>query len=50
VSGPFHAGLHIAFAFSIGCCLIAAVASWSRGTRYVAAEHEEREALAETAD
>jgi MFS family permease len=49
VSGPFHAGLHIAFAFSICCCLIAAVASWSRGTRYVAAEHEEREALAEVA-
>ena len=49
VSGPFHAGLHIAFAFSIGCCLIAAVASWSRGARYVAAEHEERQSIAETA-
>ena len=40
VSGPFHAGLHIAFGFSIACCLIAAVASWSRGARYVAADHE----------
>ncbi len=49
VSGPFHAGLHIAFAFSICCCLIAAVASWSRGTRYVAAELEERQSLAGSA-
>jgi len=49
VSGPFHAGLHIAFAFSIGCCLIAAVASWSRGARYVAAEHEEHQSIAEAA-
>jgi MFS family permease len=49
VSGPFHAGLHIAFAFSICCCLIAAVASWSRGARYVAAELEERQSLAESA-
>jgi len=40
LTGPFRAGLHIAFAFSIGCCLIAAAASWSRGTRFVAAEHE----------
>jgi hypothetical protein len=40
ISGPFHTGLHIAFGFSIACCLIAAVASWSRGSRYVAAEHE----------
>jgi len=40
LTGPFRTGLHIAFAFSIGCCLIAAAASWSRGGRYVAAEHE----------
>ena len=40
LTGPFRAGLHIAFAFSIACCLIAAAASWSRGTRFVAAEHE----------
>ena len=38
ISGPFHTGLHIAFAFSIACCLIAAVASWSRGSRYIAAD------------
>jgi MFS family permease len=46
ISGPFHTGLHIAFGFSIACCLIAAVASWSRGSRYVAAEHEAAAALA----
>jgi MFS family permease len=37
LAGPFQAGLHIAFAFSIACCLIAAAASWSRGARFVAA-------------
>jgi MFS family permease len=40
LTGPFRAGLHIAFAFSILCCLIAAAASWSRGARVVAADHE----------
>jgi len=35
ISKPFGAGLHAAFDFSIGCCLIAAAASWSRGKRYV---------------
>ena len=36
LTGPFRTGLHIAFAFSIACCLIAAAASWSRGTRFAA--------------
>jgi hypothetical protein len=31
ISGPFRTGLHEAFAFAIGACLIAAVASFSRG-------------------
>ena len=35
ISGPFQAGLHEAFSFAIAACLIAAVASWSRGRRYV---------------
>ncbi|HLN05783.1 MAG TPA: MFS transporter [Acidimicrobiales bacterium] len=35
IASPFHSGLHEAFAFSIAACLIAAVASWSRGKRYV---------------
>ena len=33
ISGPFAAGLHQAFTFSLVVCLIAAVASWSRGRR-----------------
>jgi len=35
ISEPFRNGLHEAFAFAIIACLIAAVASWSRGQRYV---------------
>jgi MFS family permease len=35
ISSPFRSGLHEAFAFAIGACLVAAVASWSRGGRYV---------------
>jgi hypothetical protein len=60
ISDPFRSGLHIAFTFSIVACLVAAAASWSRGRRYVAAEHEnasapeagpdEAEAEAETAE
>jgi MFS family permease len=39
ISAPFQSGLHTAFTFAIVACLIAAAASWSRGRRYVAAEH-----------
>jgi MFS family permease len=35
ISGPFQSGLHVAFGFAIGACLIAAIASWSRGARYI---------------
>ena len=35
ISGPFHAGLQVAFDFSIAACLIAAVASLLRGKKYV---------------
>jgi MFS family permease len=35
ISGPFRSGLHAAFGFAIAACLIAAIASWSRGGRYV---------------
>jgi hypothetical protein len=38
IAKPFHSGLHEAFAFAAGACLVAAVASWSRGRRYVAGE------------
>jgi MFS family permease len=35
ISGAFATGLHYAFDFAIGCSLIAAVASWLRGGKYV---------------
>jgi hypothetical protein len=35
ISRPFRDGLHKAFAFAIGACLVAALMSWSRGRRYV---------------
>jgi hypothetical protein len=35
IAAPFQAGLHTAFAFAIAACLVAAIASWSRGRRYV---------------
>ncbi|HTU78425.1 MAG TPA: MFS transporter [Solirubrobacteraceae bacterium] len=38
ISGPFHAGLHAAFDFAIAACVLAALASWSRGRRYVSGE------------
>ena len=41
ISGPFRSGLNVAFGFSIGACLIAAAASWSRGKRYVDPEQQE---------
>jgi MFS family permease len=40
ISLPFRNGLHEAFAFAIVACLVAAVASWSRGERYVDAGTE----------
>jgi MFS family permease len=38
ITAPFHSGLHAVFTFSAIICLIAAVASWSRGGRYIAEE------------
>jgi len=35
IAAPFRAGLHEALIFAIVACLLAAVASWSRGGRYV---------------
>jgi MFS family permease len=35
IYGPFHSGLHVAFGFAIVACLVAAIASWSRGRRYI---------------
>jgi MFS family permease len=39
ISQPFHSGLTVAFLFGAVVCLIGAVASWSRGGRYV---HEDQ--------
>jgi MFS family permease len=33
IAGPFRDGLHKAFAFAIAACLLAALMSWSRGSR-----------------
>jgi hypothetical protein len=33
IDQPFEAGLHKAFAFAIGACLLATIMSWSRGCR-----------------
>ncbi len=43
ISAPFRSGLHAAFAFAIVACLVAAVASWSRGASYVHQDSPERE-------
>jgi len=48
IAEPFRSGLHKAFAFAIGACLLAALMSWSRGSRYVATES--RVAAAELID
>jgi MFS family permease len=35
IAAPFRSGLHEAFAFAVVACVIAAIASWSRGGRYI---------------
>jgi MFS family permease len=40
VSHPFATGIHEAFYFAAGCCLVAAVASWMRGGKYYFSEPE----------
>jgi MFS family permease len=40
VSQPFASGIHEAFYFAAGCCVVAAVASWMRGGKYHYAEAE----------
>jgi MFS family permease len=42
ISGPFAHGLRIVFTTAALLCIIAAVASWMRGGRYVHVEEEER--------
>jgi MFS family permease len=40
VSGPFHDGLIVAFAFAIAACVIAAAASWFMGEKFVHADDD----------
>jgi hypothetical protein len=46
VSSPFATGIHEAFWFAAGCCLVAAVASWMRGGKYYYTEPEAQEQIA----
>ncbi|PKW15831.1 putative MFS family arabinose efflux permease [Saccharopolyspora spinosa] len=41
ISPPFSQGLTIAFGFAVAACLVAAIASWLRGGKYVYAEPPE---------
>ena len=47
IAEPFRHGLHEAFAFAIAACLVAAVASWSRGRRTIAPEARATQLVAE---
>jgi MFS family permease len=47
ISGPFGHGLRIVFTVAAVLCVIAAVASWMRGGRYVHGEQEESTMLSE---
>jgi MFS family permease len=48
ISGPFKAGLGIAFSISIIAYLIAALASWLRGKQYIHEENRDNNMLDET--
>ncbi len=50
LAAPFRSGLHEAFGFAIAACLIAAIASWSRGGRYVHDLHATPDVIDETAE
>jgi MFS family permease len=50
IAAPFRSGLHEAFAFAIAACLVAALASWSRGARVVRPEEHALEQGAELLD
>jgi MFS family permease len=45
ISGPFHDGLIVAFAFAIVACLIAAAASWFMGEKFVNADDQHETSL-----
>ncbi len=50
IAAPFRQGLHAAFDFAIFACLVAAVASWTRGGRYVHDATEDTVAVGQDAD
>jgi hypothetical protein len=35
VARPFASGIHEAFYFAAACCVVAAIASWLRGAKYI---------------
>ena len=41
IAGPFMDGMHVTFAFAGLLMLVAAAASWMRGSRYVHVDHPE---------
>ena len=43
VSHPLASGIHEAFYFAAGCCVVAAIASWMRGGKYYHVESAEPE-------
>jgi len=43
ISAPFHHGLFVVFIFSAVICLIAAAASWVRGSKFVYADGEDEQ-------
>jgi MFS family permease len=45
VSQPFASGIHTAFYFAAGCCLLSAIASWLRGGKYVHSETSESDEM-----
>lgn len=40
ISASFQRGLRLAFDFAAGSAVLAGVVSWTRGTRYIHAEHD----------
>jgi MFS family permease len=45
ISGPFSHGLTVAFGFAIAACVVAAIASWLRGGKYVYREPQPSDAV-----
>jgi MFS family permease len=44
ISGPFSCGLTVAFGFAIAACIVAAIASWLRGGKYVSRKPQQTNA------